>query len=513
MQKQLLILLFFYSCLGWSSDRPSWYPQKPCREEWRALIPQNLHHYDSTRDGSYNNYAARVKRSQCYKDWAVLVYIEAENDLSPYALLDLYEMEAGYVSDERRAASTLKTDLIVEADTAGADGIRRYHMFQSKKPYNDRLQIADIKNWTIKNIESPVINLIDEVSEKRNFKISQRLEKFLDWGMRNYPAEHYMVILWGHGQGWTAAPADTHGGIRGRGFGGVLFDHVSGSYLDIPTLRDVLTSTTQKTLEGRKIDIYASDACLMQMFEVSTEIASSTKFIVGSTQIQNFVGLPYRRLFYELNSGNFNGLRREFNYDDEPYLVSMIIPDLFKSSLAGQGLQGRMAPEGREWLTMNAISSSELIDVFLPEFKKVVHAMKNYLLESVEHKASLRIALKNTPGVVGGAKDLNAFLTLIKYELREETSMNNGLQTNAGLALATAIDNAQAALLRAVMNRSMGRQYETPELRSLGFRAFSIWLPETQQEFQSRVNDFDKSILYSHLKSTGWSDLLALLAR
>ena len=83
----------------------------------------------------------------------------------------------------------------------------------------------------------------------------------------------------------------------------------------------------------------------MQMLEVSYEIGAGARFVVGSAQVQSYLGLPYRRLLYELNSGRFNGLRKDsrgsLDSEDEPLLLARMIPQLMKSSLnpRGQGLQ------------------------------------------------------------------------------------------------------------------------------------------------------------------------------
>ena len=45
-------------------------------------------------------------RTACYKDWTVLIYMAADNDLFPYAQLNLYEMEAQESGGGGRSAST-----------------------------------------------------------------------------------------------------------------------------------------------------------------------------------------------------------------------------------------------------------------------------------------------------------------------------------------------------------------------------------------------------------------------
>lgn len=93
-----------------------------------------------------------------------------------------------------------------------------------------------------------------------------------------------------------------------KDFGGIAFRQSSNSWLDIPGLKYALDSFARK---NDVVDVYASDACLMQMLEVSYELSDSARFIVGSAQVQNFLGLPYRRIMYELNTGRFNGQEKK----------------------------------------------------------------------------------------------------------------------------------------------------------------------------------------------------------
>ena len=101
LKAALLVPLFFLSEHA-TAARPSWFPQKSCREVWKN---RDLAKYDAAKDAAltkdgdlgYPAYQKRLKtsgidRSSCYKDWTILVYMAADNDLHPYALWDLEEM-------------------------------------------------------------------------------------------------------------------------------------------------------------------------------------------------------------------------------------------------------------------------------------------------------------------------------------------------------------------------------------------------------------------------------------
>src|SRR4051812_47435811 len=74
------------------------------------------------------------ERTACYKSWTVLIYMAADNDLAPYAYLNLYELEAS--GGGGLSASSQRTDAVVQLDTPGPRGLRRLHMLPVGAPYD-----------------------------------------------------------------------------------------------------------------------------------------------------------------------------------------------------------------------------------------------------------------------------------------------------------------------------------------------------------------------------------------
>ncbi|MCM2324475.1 MAG: clostripain-related cysteine peptidase [Oligoflexia bacterium] len=473
-----------------------------CRQAWSKEIRQGLHRYDSQRDGSYARFDERLGRERCVKDWTVLVYMAADNDLTPYALLDLYEMEAGYASGIQAAGSTLSTDLVVQLDTEGDRGLQRIHVFQSPEPYDPSGE---------RGIHSPVV---ERLAEDPRQSESRRFGEFLEWGIRNYPSRHYLVVVWGHGQGWTAArprqPARSRYLSRSavgalgipvaeKRFGGIALNGRSQDYLSIPELRKGLRSVSRKLLGGRPIDIYASDACLMQMAEVATELSDSVEYIVGSAQVQNYLGLPYRRLLHALNQGTAESTT--------PERIARLIPKAFKASLAPNGLQGRLAPDGIKTVTMSAISASELRHQLLPTIDALGRRLSSYLREDPLRAIDLQFVLQEAPTVQGGAQEIGAFLTLLQALVQEESSRNGGLSPEASRLL-DAITESRKALDRTVLAYATGTDYTRAEtqLYLLGFRALTVWLPVSSEDYASRIGDFASAGFYR--LAPGWAEWL-----
>ncbi|MCD6572851.1 MAG: lamin tail domain-containing protein, partial [Thermoplasmata archaeon] len=105
------------------------------------------------------------------------------------------------------------------------------------------------------------------------------LTDFINWAKRNVPAEHYVLILAGHGKGWK----------------GVLRDYTSNKdWLYMHELKDALSDANVM-----KFDIIGFDACLMGTVEVGYQIRQYANYMVASEEIEwcwNF----YDKLFKKL---------------------------------------------------------------------------------------------------------------------------------------------------------------------------------------------------------------------
>lgn len=526
---------------AFAAPQPSWFPKISCKQAWKNKDLAAFDHSTDTKidpskgNVGYAGYSDRLKksgvdRSSCYKDWTVLVYMAADNDLSPYALWDLHEMEGAFVSG-RMAGSTLKTDLLVQMDTKGPTGVRRLHVFQAPgTKYVVPKGKQDFEGASPTSIFSPLVEFRAETKPATASEHKARLREFLDWGMRKYPAERYFVIVWGHGQGWASEPvpgsvsepepesryvdqkdlpitfddlpdvsnpAKEKSPFSGR-FGGLVFSEIKNDYLGIPSLSAVLKETVEHTLEGRPIDVYAADACLMQMAEVAYEISESARFVVGSAQVQSFLGLPYRRLLYEINTGKFDGANALVGKSDEAYLVARMLPQLAQKSLDPvHGQQGRADKEASKTFTMSAISSVSLRNELAPAIDRLGLALSAYIDEDPLRTMDLRFLMKSTPNFMSGARELGSFLGLLDLQLREE-AIAKGKITKAAQRVSDAVRDLRKAVGLTVVSYGFGTGYRNAAepLHLLGFRSLGIWLPQTPQEFAKRLGDFEQSSLY-----------------
>ena len=207
--------------------------------------------------------AGGEKKARPVKEWTVMVYMNGKNDLEAAGLLDLDEME--------RVGSSGQVNIVAEwgrmsgqaGDISGLDGdwtgSRRYYVVNDLAP-------EKIKSRVLQKL--PSVDMGDW----------RHLADFANWGMKNYPAKRYALIVWNHGSGWKTSKAAVNKGIS--------YDFETKNHISTPEL-----GLAMKAIG--KVDVLAFDACLMQMAEVAWEVREQADFIVGSEESVPGLGLPY----------------------------------------------------------------------------------------------------------------------------------------------------------------------------------------------------------------------------
>lgn len=201
--------------------------------------------------------------------WTVMVFVNGDNDLEQYAIEDLNEMEA--------AGSTDAVNLIVQIDRSeGYDrsegnwtGARRYRM-----EHDDDMS----------SISSPVLEELGAVDSGR----PSTIVAFVDWAARNYPADHYALVLWNHGWGWSFAPDDRPATSKG-----ISWDQDTNNDISVAEgeLEAVLAAST--SLIGQKLDVIGFDACIMGSWEIAAAAAPYADVMVASQDYEDVDGWPY----------------------------------------------------------------------------------------------------------------------------------------------------------------------------------------------------------------------------
>ncbi len=123
-----------------------------------------------------------------------------------------------------------------------------------------------------------------------NMADGRTLSDFVEWAVKNYPAEHYVLILSDHGMGWPGGFTDPT--ARDKGPGDVPLSRAIGDILYLNELDESLARIQARTSID-KFDIIGLDACLMGMGEVYDALAPYARYAVASEETEPSVGWAY----------------------------------------------------------------------------------------------------------------------------------------------------------------------------------------------------------------------------
>ena len=157
---------------------------------------------------------------------------------------------------------------------------------------------------------------------------SESLQEFLEYGLKQYPADRTIVVLWDHGAGSE---------------GGICFDEtVNDDGLTVAELNSVLSSL-QRSVPDFHIDIFGCDACMMATYEMAAMLSHyNIDYYVASEELEPGTGWYY--------TGWLELLKNDPSVSNEDLCVGII------ESYMDAGLQNN--PD--DYLTLSAVKLSEV---------------------------------------------------------------------------------------------------------------------------------------------------------
>ncbi len=218
------------------------------------------------------------------RQWTVMVYMAADNDLTGEAWKDIDSMEL--------AGSSGDVAIVVQVDTPS--GAWRYLVARDATP--------DV----IASLPLGSLGRVDSGS-------GETLLDFIRFARSNYPAAHYALILWNHGSGVKATTKD------------IAFDFTTQRAIALPELRSALTRS------GMFFDFLGMDACLMQMVEVAYEVRHSARVLVASQENVPGEGWDYETVFRELTR----------NPSMDAITLARIVVESYAAYYGQRGIPGR----------------------------------------------------------------------------------------------------------------------------------------------------------------------------
>ncbi|MFA5032580.1 MAG: clostripain-related cysteine peptidase [bacterium] len=268
--------------------------------EWDTLMPTTAFDTINSLPSAYNNdgdwYSENVDYFHgvivkydtvtIHKKWTILVYMNGDNGSEYNATIDVNKLEAGM--DTSKYTVVVQYDRNPGFDTSNGNwtSARRYLITPDLNP-----------GMTIRS------ELKSDLGEI-NMGDPNSLVDFVRWGVQNYPADNYALIMWGPADGW-------YKGAKKSSIKGTSYDETDGSYIGVASGEYGRAMDSVKTILGKNLDILANDASYMGMQEVAYEVKNNVDFFVASEYSIPQDDYPYDEILDSLNA-NYSVTPEEF---------------------------------------------------------------------------------------------------------------------------------------------------------------------------------------------------------
>lgn len=318
--------------------------------------------------------------------WTILIYMAADNGRDPIALANINQMEAaGYAPD---------VNVLIQLDraTAPADthwsDTRRYRLLGDAD--TNLISAEPLLTLGEQNMGDPAV-----------------LADFIHWGVQQYPANQYALLLWGDGAGWP-------GGLHDADSGSDLSD----DWLSLPDITGAL-ATALADAELAQLDLIAFDASLMGQLDVLQALRPYAHIALASQSLAPAAGWPYEAHLRTLYA--------------QPHLSPSQLSQQWVTDFVGY--YGQTNPNGRA--TLAAVDLSQL-----PAIATAVEQLAAVLAQNTAvHSGSVGFARAQAqPFALGldgfAAVDLHHFASLLS-----QTSTDPAVIA-AATAVSTAVEQA-----------------------------------------------------------------------
>ncbi|RYZ67706.1 MAG: hypothetical protein EOP09_10595, partial [Proteobacteria bacterium] len=375
----------------------------------------------------------------------------ASNDLAPYALWDIDEIKS--------VGSQAGFDVVIGLDLPNQSEMKIYQVGKSSSPFDPKKTDQDYRNQPLDldALTAVPMSGVDPLPSKRFSQLLKAAQKF-------YPSRRTMVIIWGHGFGWSsrARISDSTAGL--------LTDESSRSSLSILTLKKILLEQTVTP------ELLISDACLMQSAEVLSEFSSFIPRAIGSSQVHDYQGLPYRR-FLNIFSQTLASSRES----EVSNRFSKQVPELYRAFQEHSELGSERDSDPLTG-SFSSVDLREWRSQLMPAFKRWVEITVSSMARDPLLIPSLKKVRGLSPVYPNKSIELSSFLKLWMNELR-----TLGYATNTPLYDLTRVTSER-------LDQSLVDYFSFE--RTTQARSVSFYFPSSRDDWRARKSDFLKSQFY-----------------
>jgi hypothetical protein len=450
---------------------PGMMPQAPqaARKKDKEQEPEKMP--SANKDpGTPKEQAERAKTAE--KDWTVLYYLDGNNWMSSQAISTLKQLEyAGSDKKVNFVAQVSRPKSWIDRFTKDWSGGKRYYVINNDQVMTPGKMLKDLLFSKFPPYTKGIGSL--EVGDlgKVDMGKGETLEDFLKWGMKTFPAKHYMVVMMG----------------PSAGIHGMMADTTTGSEMKPEDLKKAFDNAAKET--GKKVDVLNIDGSSVANMEMAYQLKDSVGYLVGAQGIMAGTGAPIVQIASEIKSAEEYG-------ELDPLTVTRY-----------NALIGSMMPTfGAFGHTVSAIDMSKITPA--------VEAWKDLTKALMGAKVPvdvLRDMVKETQEFNHTAKRPDAYKNRDAYHFAELISKSDKITDPA-------VKEAAKKAMTAIEAALVGDAHTGPLDKNA--HGLSIFMPENYGYFRPDTakpdEKFDHKLNYGELgfsKDTNWDEFLTSIAK
>jgi len=207
---------------------------------------------------------AKSQGAAAEREWTVMYYLDADCDLEPPMLDDLDEMEMVGATDAVNILALVDRSPGYETRDGNWSNSRLLFVTHDQNPGR---------------LDSKLLNNLQELDTAD----PRTLVEFVAFGIQNFPAKRYALILGNHGGTWMGMLNDETDNPEGM----KLAPFVEGL-------------AALQAAGAPKLDLAVFDMCLMAQVEVMDAIAPYVAYGVASEELEPGMGYPNHRVLHQL---------------------------------------------------------------------------------------------------------------------------------------------------------------------------------------------------------------------
>jgi hypothetical protein len=323
------------------------------------------------------------------KEWTLLMYWDADNNLEFCTEFAIETWKAALTSDD-------DVNLVAYVDILSEDGTWVYDIHDG--------ECFTAQTWEELNSSDPAT-----------------LKRFLDYGLKNYPAEKTLLVIQDHGYSWRGVCLDETDG------GGIML--IDGMAQAIRDARDAN--------DGVGVDLLALDACSVATVEIAYELRETVGWFAASQLVVPYDGLPYQMIV--------EALVAEPELSPEGLAHDMV--DMYLEYYSSKTLYEHIYPYDQDFVAFSAFDMS-LMDEFGAAFIRVTEVLEPLVADNADTIMAVRdLALNGMWANIGGWEYLPDAYSLFEGMIGMDP------------ALDTAIAEFQTAFEAALLNNGSSYRF------------------------------------------------------